>query len=134
MEEKAASVVHVCPECGSPRVDVGVLHGSKAQCRSCGWSGDVEATAAFEVGDQGHVMAALIADFRKAFGATAVELGRVLVKYGFLDVRTVNGKPSMNSKQLARYLSAAANATMRALIVERDRMQRERDDARTHGS
>lgn len=66
-------------------------------------------------------------DFRKAFGATATELGGLLAKWGFLDAEvTSGGATSYNAKQLARYLSAAARSVLVSVLEERRKIEEER--------
>ena len=135
MESQATDVVYVCPECGGRSVDYGTLYGASAACRSCGWHGQHKDLLALSTGVDGATLFnAMLGDFKGAFSATAVELGRVLVKYGFVEVTKVDGVNTINSKQLVRYLSAAARTTLQAVIAERTAIQQEREHGRATAS
>lgn len=110
-----------CPQCGAAALDRNLVGGS-ASCQVCDWSGhDYElAVLPFQHGFGGdeELSRAFFLDMRKLFGEKfAVEIGRVLVRWGFL--------PVTDARLLARYLSAAARAVVISVFEERTKLEKE---------
>jgi hypothetical protein len=109
-----------CPQCGAASVDK-TLTG-EASCKVCDWAGRDYELAAMPFshgfgGDEG-LSRAFFIDVRKLFGETfAVEVGRLLLRWGFL--------PAPDPRLLARYLAAAARAVVISIFDEREKLERE---------
>jgi hypothetical protein len=121
----ATNTVYLCPQCSSPSLSTPVLAGGEYACEACGWSGQDPVAVPF-----GNPFGTADATFRQftqevlnEFAKySALPLGRVLVKWGFVEV--VEGKPS--TKQLARLIKAMAGGAILAMIDERKRIEVER--------
>ena len=116
----SSSVVYLCGSCGSPRVTFGTLLGESAKCETCGWVGPVgqlvAAPFAHDFSTDAAASEAMVVDLRNLLAASvAVPIAKFLVKWGFL-----SGTPT--SKELARYLSAAARGIVAAVVEERGKV------------
>lgn len=117
--QKAKAVF--CPNCGAATVDRNLV-GQTASCRVCDWSGPEHELAAlpFEHGFGGdeELARAFFLDVRKLLGQSfAIEIGRVLHRWGFL--------PVVDPRLLARYVSAAARAVVQSVFDERTKLEKE---------
>ncbi len=113
------NVLHMCPECGKPTVDVSSLSNT-AMCRSCTWAGKEEDLLALPTpgADPEALMNQFLSDFRnKITPAVATDLGRILVKYGFLTA------DELTPKTLLPYVKAAVNSMVVAVIKVRDQQE-----------
>jgi len=133
MEETKRSVAYFCPECGSASIDYSVLVGGNATCKTCGWVGSNEKLVAYQFShdfnDDAEALHYLMNDVRKVYGAASKLFGELLLKWGFLDYKQTKEGIQLNPKQLARYMAAAAQASLRAIIAEREKMEKERVNA-----
>lgn len=113
---------YFCPSCGSPSVDHSVLVGGNASCKKCGWSGpnsellahdfehdftSPEAMVDMLVRDVSNVLVKL----------AAVQLGHVLVKWGFLDATHKDA-----AKHLRQYMIEAGKAMTISFVQTRERI------------
>lgn len=110
-----------CPQCGAASVDRSLLGGT-ASCKVCDWSGPEHELAAmpFEhgYGNDQELARAFFLDVRKLLGERfALEVGRMLMRWGFL--------PVAEPRLLARYLSAAARAIVQSIFEERTKLEKE---------
>lgn len=116
------TTAYFCPECGSPSVTYGTLAGSQASCAACSWVGSVEGLLAHvfshEHGTPDDVTQAFVNDVRRMYALTAVDLGRLLLKWGFIG--------SADPKLLGRYIAAMAIASVTALLETRAALEKER--------
>lgn len=115
--------VYLCPACGTAAIDFSVI-GSEASCRKCHWSGLGKEVLKQQFkhthGTQEEITQAFLRDFKTMFAAhAATVVGRLLVKWGFL--------PATHdmTKVLGRYLTVAAQAMVKAILEERDKIERE---------
>jgi DNA-directed RNA polymerase subunit RPC12/RpoP len=126
-------LVYACPDCGSPLVDYSVLEGGEASCRACSWKGMKSDLLAVpfvnKFGTQEEVLQAIRSEWRGIFGKFGTELGRFLVRWGFMAVDTTN--PAATKAALTRYLTAMASASLVAVMQEREKQEKERVQ---HGS
>lgn len=118
-----AQVSYFCPGCGSAAVDVPLLHGAKAVCRACAWSGSTTELLAHtfqqDLGSPEAIYAAFIGDFKKLMGGhVAQPLAGLLYKWGFF-------KNAPTPKELTRYVVAMARASVTALWNEREQIAKE---------
>jgi len=122
------SVAYVCPECGSPSVDIPTLAGGVASCGACRWAGKREQLVVFsfqqDFGSDVAIGRALAGDLRLVIAQLGLPFAQYLSKWGFL-----SGDAELAKRQLSRYLSAASRAILRAIIEERAAMEKERVSA-----
>lgn len=122
MAEANESVAYFCPTCGGASLDFSEL-GGEASCRSCGWKGAQQERVAlpfkhdFLSGEA--ALTHLISDVRSVVSASSKMYLPLLVKWGFLSL----GEGV--EKRATRYLAAAARATLKSFIEERDSIEKE---------
>jgi hypothetical protein len=117
---------YFCPECGSPSLDISVLAGGKSTCKSCEWVGTNEDLAALPIqhdfDSKDDITMSLVNDLRKIYaGDYCIPIGRFLMKWGFLS-------SPIDTKLFAKYLTAVAQGTFRAIVETRERIERETHD------
>jgi len=125
--------VYLCPTCGSAAVNAAtILAGGASLCKKCGWEGKLEDLAVVPFGHDFEspekMLHALALDLRGVMaGGFAVELGRVLVKWGFMSELTSDNKEDKIRavKALSRYIGASANAIAATWLTERMKMETE---------
>jgi hypothetical protein len=131
-------VAYFCPECGGASVESMKLVGSSAHCKTCGWEGSNTQLVAYsfehEFSDGAEAVRYLMNDLRRVYAAAAKLLGEFLMKWGFLDVVETKEGVTLNSKQLSRYVAAIAQATMKAIVKERAKMEQEKISGRASGN
>lgn len=122
--------VYVCPTCGSAAITTSSFAGSGSECGKCGWKGRLEELAAVPFSHDfmspEAMLHALSMDIRSVIaGGFGVELGRILLKWGFMPALTVGSEKDKlrTMKLLSRYIGAAAGAIATALISERMKME-----------
>jgi hypothetical protein len=120
------NVIYFCPECGSPSIERSLISNTTSSCRACSWAGASDRVVAMPVsGDSASLIVSLVGDLRTLMGQ---EMGLVLlrffVKWGFISEAT---EKTVMSRQLARYLAAAARGIITALFEERQKMEVERN-------
>lgn len=119
-----------CAACGSADVTASALAGGAAKCNVCTWVGKVEELATFffthDMGTPQEVFKAFFMDMRKVMAKQfATVMGQMLIKWGFMDA-----PDSKNMKQvqriLARYMGAISQAVCKAIVAERQAIEREK--------
>ena len=113
--------VYVCPQCQSPALDLGNI-GDDVRCRKCGWGGKVKDTIAAPFQNPFSSQQQATEQFVKDIGmwvveTGAIELGRVLIKWGFMD------RKNPDPKVLGRYATAIAKAVAIAILREREAIE-----------
>lgn len=119
-----------CPACGSTDVTASSLAGGNANCNVCTWKGQVEDLPTFlfthDLGTPEEVFLAFFTDVRKVLGQHfAVQIGHLLVKWGFLDAPSKQNHERI-VRTLSRYVGAAARAVVAAIVAERQAMEKEK--------
>ena len=126
-----ADLAYFCPECGAASVEFSELAGGAASCKVCGWKGPREKLIGHVFQhDQGSGMEAfqnMLNDMRKVYAQAAPQIGAFLLKWGFADETA--GK--LNVRQLSRYVAAMAREALKALILERQKMEQEKHDGQS---
>lgn len=123
--------LQLCPQCGSARVDYGMLAGANAKCHGCGWTGPDSELLTLP-SQQDSISGAdksvqLVNDLRKIMaGDFGVALLHLLVKWGFLNVDTQDVAGTLDRKLFARYIVAMARGITQAILSERARQEDER--------
>ena len=115
-----------CPSCGSPLVEYSNLVGGGASCGACDWKGDTNQLLVspfqHEFGSDEGAVSAFATDFRNTLArSAAADLGRLLVRWGFVSATSVEGQ----KQQLTRLLTAMAKGAVRAVIEERAEIVKE---------
>lgn len=119
---------YLCPVCGSASVDYGALVGSTATCRICSWEGQrellVSAPFAHTNGDRVGIALELSNDIRRIVGSPAFMKDQLqfLERWGFID-RKLPQKELV--RHVARYASAVARGMLKAVIEEREALEKE---------
>lgn len=128
----AQNFAYFCPECGSPSLDLPILHGGSVTCKACDWSGPTKDVAAMplssDVGSQTDVAQRMMSEFRILMAQDCgTPILNFLLKWGFMQpVVGEDKKVSVNSRQLGRYISAASRAMLLSFIEEMEKMEKER--------
>lgn len=116
-----SGVVYLCPDCGSPAVDVPLVEGGFAACRVCDWKAKDSALLALPVEgsvlDAESLREALHRDYLGIFKdrGLLMRMAALLERYGFLE--RVDDK--LDGEALSRYVMAAASAMLRAFVLQR---------------
>ncbi len=120
--------LYCCPDCGSPSLEYSLLAGGTATCTACTWSGSKDRLLVIPVEMRGkeETFAAMRNDLRNTFGRASTDLGRFLVKWGFLDATQGRDGIKVNPRQLARYMTIIAKETFIAILAERKKIEEER--------
>jgi len=126
--------LYYCPTCGSAavnyaKISIDAQSTSTAECTSCGWKGQLKDLASVPFGHSFHspeaILHALMLDLRGIMAKfAALELAKVLVKWGFMQ------QQERNAKKLGRYLGAATTAMAKAIVEERLKMEQEEANER----
>lgn len=123
-----SDLVYACPECASPSVEYSALEGGEATCKACGWKGQKGDLLAVpfvnKFGTEEEVLMAIRSEWRNIFGKFGTELGRFLVRWGFMAVDPDDAVGT--KKALTRYLTAMASSSLVAVMQERQKIERER--------
>jgi hypothetical protein len=120
--------VYVCPECASPSVEFSTLEGGNGTCKACGWAGTKSELLAVpfsnKFGTEEEILMAIRSEWRGVFGKFGTELGRFLVRWGFMSLDGVSAEGV--KKTLVRYLTAMASSSLVAVMRERQLIEKER--------
>lgn len=116
---------YFCPRCSSAAVDVPALVGATASCRSCSWTGTTQQLLVHQfkhdLGSDQQVITAFMSDFKQLMASTiASPLAKILMKWGFFE------KELPTPVELGRYIKVMAEASVKALLEERQNMEKER--------
>ncbi len=84
-----------------------------------------------ELGSSEEVLIGMYNSWRKVFRQFSTPIARFLLEWGFLTAETVDGKLKLNPKKLARYVSAAASASLASILEVRQEIEKEKVDARS---
>jgi hypothetical protein len=121
---------YFCPSCGGADVTASGLAGGEAKCNICTWSGTVEELATFhfmhETGSPEEIARAFFSDMRKVLARDfAQQIGLWLIRWGFMDAPDSKNMKDVQ-RVLSRYLGIAAQAMVKAIITERQKIEREK--------
>lgn len=113
-----STTIYICPKCGSAAVDIPLVLGGSCRCRACNFTGERTdfpgATVDAPFGGVDTLFDQFAMDVRDAVSKDmAVPLGRILVKYGFM-----NNPPQV--QEMSMYLSAIAKSLAKAMIETRE--------------
>jgi hypothetical protein len=132
------AITRFCPKCLSAHIEhqissIEVIQTREgwssvpAKCLQCAWTGLYAELLTHKVEHQSgksevDILRALATDMQSTMAKHwALELGRFLMRWGFV--------PSdVTPQQLGRYLSAAATATLQAIMRERVKIESEAND------
>jgi hypothetical protein len=122
-----------CPACGAADITASGLAGGAANCNICTWAGRVEDLATFHfthgMGSPDEVFRAFFLDMRKIIGKQfAVVIGQMLIKWGFMDAPDTKNH-ALVTKTLTRYMGAIAIAVCKAVVAERQAIEKEKHGA-----
>lgn len=125
--------MYVCPDCGSASVEFSGLAGGVAECNVCSWAGTRERllNVPFDnrMGSPLEVAKAIRIDLRRAFAVTSKEFVRFLVKWGFVPAVERGGQIEVaNQKTAVRYMNVISQATLKAVLEERQKIEAEKYD------
>lgn len=133
MEATRTDVAYFCPECGSASLEYSELAGSLATCKVCDWTGAQEKLVAYQFqhdfADGTEALRHMMNQMRHIYAASSKMFGEFLLKWGFLDYTQTRKGMNINTKQLARFMAVSAQATLRAIVTERQKIEKERVDA-----
>lgn len=111
---------YFCPKCGSPSLDMSVLVGGDATCKSCDWKGkNVDLLAhSFEhdLGSHEQMTEIFVWEVINTLARIgSIQFGRLLSKWGFVDLES----PDI-SKELRMYMWKAGKAVAVSFIETRE--------------
>ena len=112
-----------CPGCNSASVEASEMGGT-AKCRTCNWTGTVEDLLTYRF-THGHASKEEIfhhfsLDVRNLLSRqVAIELGKLLLKWGFVALPALTRDNPKFSKAVARYIGAAAQAIAKSVVETR---------------
>lgn len=121
----SSKTVHFCPRCSGAAVNFSQVAGL-ADCSSCGWKGVlselVTTVIQHDLGSNEKLLETFAVDMRNLFSKTAAKpLALFLKDWGFLP----ESDPAQQVKFLSRYMAAMARAMVRAVIEEREKIEKE---------
>ena len=113
---------YFCPDCGSSSVEKPVLIGGSASCKSCEWKGPSSDLLAHkfehDMGSPDAMTNRLVSEVTNVLVKLMVTpLGRVLVRWGFLDP-----KHKYASAHLRQFMLEAGKAMMISFVETRDKI------------
>jgi hypothetical protein len=121
---------YVCPDCGSPSIEYSLLSGSNGTCKACGWMGPKDKLLGVPFASMGSTESmfnSLRSDLRKIVSKMSSDLVPFFVKWGLVEAVQRNGRIEVtNMKQALRYVNAIAQATLVAVLTERQKIEKER--------
>lgn len=118
-----------CPGCGSASVEASELGGT-AKCLACTWTGTVADLNTYRF-THGHaskeeVLHHFAMDVRTLFSQhIALEIGKLLLKWGFIVLPTLAKDSPAFSKTVARYIGGAARAVAKSMVETRADIDKE---------
>jgi hypothetical protein len=129
-ENSSTDVARFCPACGSADVVTSTLAGGDAACNVCSWKGQVEDLHAFrfshDLGTPEEVFRLFFLDIRKLLSRQfATEIGRLLIKWGFMDAPTAKNAALVQA-HLARYVGSIGRAIAESVVQTRAEIEKER--------
>jgi hypothetical protein len=118
-----------CPTCGAADVTASTLAGGDARCNVCTWKGRVEELATFHfqhgMGSPDQIFRAFFMDMRKVMAREfSSSMGLILIKWGFMDAPDGKNMKKVQ-RTLARYLGAISQAVVKAIVAERQAIEKE---------
>lgn len=121
----SSKTVYFCPRCNGAAINYSQVAGI-ADCASCGWKGGlselVSTVIEHDLGSDEKLLEVFALDMRNLFSKTAAKpLALFLRNWGFLP----EADPTLQVKFLARYMAAMARAMVRAVIEEREKIEKE---------
>lgn len=121
---------YFCPVCGGANVTASALAGGEAKCNICTWTGKVEELATFrfthDMGSPEEVFKAFFMDMRKVMAKHfATVMGQMLIKWGFMDAPDKKNHAQI-VRVLNRYMGSISQAVCKAIIAERQAIEREK--------
>jgi hypothetical protein len=121
----SSKTVYFCPRCNGAAVNVSQVAGL-ADCVSCGWQGGlselISTVIQHDLGSDEKLLETFATDMRNLFSKTAAKpLALFLRNWGFLP----EADPAKQVRFLARYMAAMARAMVRAVIEEREKIEKE---------
>lgn len=117
------ATAYFCPECGNSALEVSALVGGSAKCLSCDWSGKTSDLLvhkfSHEMGSADQMIELYARDVAGVLiRESAVGLGRVLSKWGFLDANHKEAKA-----RLLLYLRDAGKAIAVSFVDTRRKLE-----------
>jgi hypothetical protein len=118
---------YFCPKCSSALVSFSPLYEGRANCDACSWEGLKDDLSVHyfkhEHGSNEDAFREFFVEFKTLFAKSlATPLAALLYKWGFF-----KGKPTPS--ELGRYFMAIGEASMKALVEERKKIEMERNRA-----
>lgn len=113
--------VFFCPACGSPSIETSELAGGVASCTPCSWKGSredlVQVPLEHSFSSQEEMLTRFITQVASTIAKTgAVEIGRVLLQWGFLDEKNIQ-------EELQSYIRSMAVAAAKSVIETRQHLE-----------
>lgn len=113
--------VFFCPACGGPSIETSELAGGAASCQTCDWRGSREdlmkVPLEHSFSSQEEMLTRFITQVASTIAKTsAVELGRVLLQWGFLDEKNIQ-------KELQSYIRNIAVSAARSVVETRQHLE-----------